>query len=369
MIIGVPKEIKDLEYRVALTPGGARDLVEAGHEVLVETGAGAGSSFSDEHYIAVGAQMVPSAADAWAADMVVKVKEPQPTEYEFLRPGLVLFTYLHLAAAEQLTRELLARHVTGIAYETVELPNGHLPLLTPMSEVAGRMAVLVGAQYLMKTQGGSGKLVGGVPGVLPANVVIIGGGVVGINAAKMALGLGASVTIIDRDLDRLRYLDDVLSGRISTLSANALRIAETVQQADLLIGAVLIKGAKAPRLVTRTMVSTMQAGSVIVDVAVDQGGCIETTHATTHSNPTYLVDGVIHYCVANMPGAVPNTSTRALNNATLPYMKKLADMGAEGALQADPTLAKGANTYKGVLTYPAVAEAFGLEHTPLEFLL
>jgi alanine dehydrogenase len=369
MIIGVPKEIKDNEYRVAMTPGGARQLVEAGHQVWVETGAGEGSGFPDAQYEASGAKIVPMNADAWSAQMVVKVKEPQPSEYEFMRPNLVLFTYLHLAAEERLTREMMERGLTGIAYETVELPNGHLPLLTPMSEVAGRMAIQVGAHYLEKMNGGRGKLLGGVPGVVPSDVVIIGAGVVGTNAAQMALGMGAHVVIIDINLDRLRYLNEVMSGRLTTLSSNPLNIAEAVRRADLLVGGVLIKGAKAPKLVTREMISTMNPGSVVVDVAVDQGGCIETTHPTTHSNPTFLVDGVVHYCVANMPGAVPRTSTYALSNATLPYMVKLANMGAEAAIRADPALAKGVNTYKGKITYPAVAEAFDLECTPLEKLL
>jgi alanine dehydrogenase len=369
MIIGVPKEIKDNEYRVALPPGGARQLSEAGHQVWVETGAGEGSGFPDAQYEASGAQIVPTKAEARNAHMVVKVKEPQPSEYEFMRPDLVLFTYLHLAAEERLTREMVARGLTGIAYETVELPNGHLPLLTPMSEVAGRMAIQVGAHYLEKMNGGRGKLLGGVPGVRAADVVIIGAGVVGTNAAQMALGMGAHVIIVDINLDRLRYLSEVLPGHLTTLSSNPLNIAEAVRRADLLVGAVLIKGAKAPKLVTREMISTMNPGSVVVDVAVDQGGCIETTYATTHSNPTFLVDGVVHYCVANMPGAVPRTSTYGLSNATLPYMVKLANMGAETAIQADPALAKGVNTYKGNITYPAVAEAFGLEYTPLETLL
>lgn len=369
MIVGVPKEIKDNEYRVAMTPGGVRQLVEAGHQVWVETGAGEGSGFSDAQYEGAGAKIVPTNADAWSAPMVVKVKEPQPGEYEFMRPDLVLFTYLHLAAEERLTREMMACGLTGIAYETVELPNGHLPLLTPMSEVAGRMAIQVGAHYLEKMNGGRGKLLGGVPGVVPADVVIIGAGVVGTNAAQMALGMGAHVTIIDINLDRLRYLNEVMRGRLTTLSSNPLNIAEAVRRADLLVGGVLIKGAKAPKLVTYEMISTMNPGSVVVDVAVDQGGCIETTHPTTHSNPTFLVDGVVHYCVANMPGAVPRTSTYALSNATLPYTVKLANMGAEAALQADPALARGMNTYRGKITYPAVAEAFDLEYTPLERLL
>jgi len=369
MIIGVPKEIKDNEYRVAMTPGGVRQLVEAGHQVWVETHAGEGSGFSDAQYQSAGAKIVPTNAEAWSAPVVVKVKEPQPGEYEFMRPDLTLFTYLHLAAEERLTREMMARGLAGIAYETVELPNGHLPLLTPMSEVAGRMAIQVGAHYLEKMNGGRGKLLGGVPGVRPADVVIIGGGVVGTNAAQVALGMGAHVVIVDINLDRLRYLSEVLTGRLTTLSANPLNIAQVVRRADLVVGAVLIKGAQAPKLVTRQMISTMKPGSVIVDVAVDQGGCIETTHPTTHSHPTFVVDGIVHYCVANMPGAVPRTSTYALSNATLPYVVKLADMGAEAAIRADPSLAKGVNTYKGQITYPAVAEAFGLEYTPLDTLL
>ncbi|RME84372.1 MAG: alanine dehydrogenase, partial [Caldilineae bacterium] len=282
---------------------------------------------------------------------------------------LVLFTYLHLAADERLTRTMMESGVTGIAYETVELPNGHLPLLTPMSEVAGRMAVQVGAHYLEKMNGGRGKLLGGVPGVRACDVVIIGGGVVGTNAAQVALGMGANVVIIDINLDRLRYLSEVLPGRLTTLSSNPVNVAEAVKRADLLIGAVLVKGAKAPTLVTREMISTMNPGSVVIDVAVDQGGCIETSHPTTHSNPTFLVDGVVHYCVSNMPGAVPRTSTYALGNATLPYINRLADLGAETAVRRDPSLARGVNTYRGHIVYPAVAETFGLPHTPLEDLL
>jgi alanine dehydrogenase len=368
MIVGVPREIKDHEYRVAMTPGGVHQLVLHDHRVLVETGAGEGSGFSDAQYARVGAEIV-SAADAWSTQLVVKVKEPQPVEYEFLRPDLTLFTYLHLAADEGLTREMMARGLTGIAYETVELPNGSLPLLTPMSEVAGRMAVQVGAHYMEKENGGRGKLLSGVPGVRPADVVIIGGGVVGTNAAHVASGLGAQVFVFDINLDRLRYLDDVMHGRLVTLSSNPLNIAEAVRRADLLIGAVLIKGAKAPTLVTRRMVGTMTPGSVIVDVAVDQGGCIETTHPTTHSDPVFLVDGVLHYCVANMPGAVPRTSTYALSNATLPYVVKLAEMGTEAAVRADPALASGVNIYKGKITYPGVAKAFDLTHTPLDTLI
>ena len=366
MIIGVPKEIKDNEYRVAMTPGGVHQLVAAGHEVWVEQGAGEGSSFSDQEYRALGARLVPAGADAWAAQMVVKVKEPQPVEFQFLRPDLVLFTYLHLAAEEQLTREMKERGVTGVAYETVELPNGHLPLLTPMSEVAGRMSIQVGAHWLEKMNGGRGKLLAGVPGVRPADVIIIGAGVAGTNAAQMALGMGAHVTIIDINLDRLRYLDQVMGGRLTTLSSNPLNIAQSVQRAELLVGAVLIKGAKAPKLVTRDMIKTMAPGSVVVDIAVDQGGCIETTQPTTHSNPTFVVDDVIHYCVTNMPGAVPRTSTYALSSATLPYIVKLADMGFETAVRTDSALAKGVNTFKGQITYPDVAVAFGFEYVYLD---
>ncbi len=369
MIVGVPKEIKDNEYRVAMTPGGVMQMVGMGHEVWVETHAGDGSGFTDDEFARVGAKIVPTAADAWAADFVVKVKEPQSTEFQFLRPDLVLFTYLHLAAEKTLTRAMLESGVTGIAYETVELASGYLPLLTPMSEVAGRMSIQVGAHYLERMNGGRGKLLGGIPGVRSADVIIIGGGVVGTNAAQVALGMGAHVVIIDLNLDRLRYLEEVLHGRLTTLSSNPLTIAEAVKRADLLIGAVLVKGAKAPKLVTREMINTMNPGSVVVDVAVDQGGCIETTRPTTHSNPTFYVKDVLHYCVTNMPGAVPRTSTYGLSNATLPYMVKLANLGAEAAIRKDPALALGVNTCKGKVVYPAVAEAFDLEYTPLESLL
>jgi alanine dehydrogenase len=350
MIIGVPKETKDSEYRVAITPGGVRQLVEAGHQVRVEQGAGDGSGFSDARYQAAGAAIVPTSAEAWSAHLVVKVKEPLPAEYQFLRPELVLFTYLHLAANEQLTREMMARGLTGIGYETVELPNGHLPLLTPMSEVAGRMAVQVGAHYLEKMNGGRGKLLGGVPGVRPGDVVILGAGVAGTNAMHVALGMGAQVTVIDVNLDRLRYLDEVMGGRLVTLSSNPLNIAQAVERADIVVGAVLIKGSKAPKLVTRQMIASMAPGSVVVDIAVDQGGCFETTHATTHSDPVYVMHGVIHYCVANMPGAVPRTST-------------------EEAMRADTSLAQGVNTFRGKITHPGVAGAFGLPHIPLASLL
>jgi alanine dehydrogenase len=367
MIIGVPREIKDNEYRVAMTPGGVRQLTLNGHTVCLETGAGLGSGFSDADYGDVGAQ-IGSAADAWAAELVVKVKEPQPDEYPYLRPDLTLFTYLHLAASEALTREMMERGLTGIAYETVELANGQLPLLTPMSEIAGRMAIQIGAHYMEKMNGGRGKLMGGVAGVRPADVVIIGAGIVGTNAAQVALGMGAHVILIDINLDRLRYLHEVMGGRLTTLSSNPLTIAQAVQRAELLVGAVLVKGAKAPRLVTREMIATMAPGSVVIDVAVDQGGCLETSRPTTHSDPTFLVDGVVHYCVANMPGAVPRTSTYALSNATLPYVVRLANQGILPALAADPALRKGVNTYQHKITYPSVAEAFGLEYAVLEAL-
>ncbi len=370
MIIGVPKEIKTLENRVALTPGGAHTLVAAGHQVLVETHAGEGSGFADAEYIQSGAEIVPTHAEAWArAEMVLKVKEPLKAEFEFLRPNLLLFTYLHLAAEEALTRELAANRVSAVAYETVELADGSLPLLTPMSEVAGKMSIQVAAFYLEKTHGGRGKLLGGVPGVRPADVVVVGGGTVGTAAARVALGMGADVTILDVNVERLRYLSEVLHGNLTTLYSNPFNIAEAVKFADVVVGAVLIKGAKAPKLVTKAMVMTMTPGSVIVDVAIDQGGSVETIHPTTHAEPTFIVDGVIHYGVTNMPGAVPRTSTYALSNATLPFAQKLAKFGFARAVQSDPALAKGVNTYAGEITYPAVAEAFGLKYRPLQQLL
>jgi alanine dehydrogenase len=368
MNIGIPKEVKRHEYRVSATPGIVRALVGRGHTVVVETGAGEGSSFEDAAYEAAGARIVGSAAEAWAQEMVLKVKEPVEQEYGFLRADLLLFTYLHLAADRPLTEALLAAGTTAIAYETVQLPSGTLPLLTPMSEVAGRMAPQVGAYHLERFLGGRGVLLGGVPGVQAGEVVILGGGVVGTNAAKIALGLGARVSIMDISHARLQYLDDVFGGRVQTLASNPGNIAEAVQRADLLIGAVLIPGAKAPHLVTREMLATMKRGSVIVDVAVDQGGCIETIHPTTHDEPTYVVDGVVHYGVANMPGAVPNTSTVALSNQTLPYALALAEHGLE-ALRADRALLQGLNTHKGQLTYKAVGEAFGLATVPPETAL
>ena len=370
MIIGIPKEIKDQEFRVSTPPGGVRALVEAGHEVLVERNAGQGSGFTDEEYRRAGATVLDTAEEVWRrAEMIVKVKEPLPPEFPYLREGLLLFTYLHLAAAEEVTRVLMESGTIAIAYETVEDRNGRLPLLIPMSEVAGRMAVQIAAHYLQKTNGGRGKLFAGVPGVRPADVVIIGAGTVGTNAAQIALGMGAHVTIIEKNLERLRYLDHILHGSLTTLASNVHNIAETVRYADVVIGAVLVKGARAPKLVTRDMVSEMKEGSVIVDVDVDQGGCVETIRPTSHSNPTYFVDGVLHYGVPNMPGAVPRTSTFALSNATLPYVLALANKGFTQAVKDDPGLAKGVNVYQGRITYPAVAEAFGLEYTPLERLL
>lgn len=370
MIIGVPKEIKDQEYRVSLPPGAVRALVEAGHHVIVEHNAGAGSGFTDEEYRRVGAEVVDTAEEVWRrAQLVVKVKEPLPPEFPYLREDLILFTYLHLAAAEEVTRVLMESGTTAIAYETVEDAEGKLPLLIPMSEVAGRMAVQIAAYYLQRTQGGRGKLFAGVPGVRPADVVIIGGGTVGTNAAQVALGMGAHVTIIEKRLERLRYLDHILHGNLTTLASHVYNIAETVRYADVVIGAVLVKGARAPKLVTREMVASMKEGSVIIDVDVDQGGCVETIRPTTHSDPVYFVDGVLHYGVPNMPGAVPRTSTFALSNATLPYVLLLANKGFQEAVRADPGLAKGVNVYKGHITYPAVAETFGLPYTPLERLL
>lgn len=358
MIIGVPKEVKDHESRVGITPAGVRALVEAGHKVLVEHNAGALSAMPDDDYQDSGAEIVGSAYDVWRlADMVVKVKEPIETEYRHFREGLLLFTYLHLAPLKELTDALLENKVTGIAYETVRDRSGALPLLTPMSEVAGRLSVQVGAEYLTKEHGGRGLLLGGVPGVPPASVCIIGGGIVGTNAAKIALGMGAKVTLIDLNLNRLRELDDIFNGRVFTMASNSYNIARAACEADLLIGGVLIPGAAAPKIVTRAMVEKMKKGAVIVDVAIDQGGCIETAHPTTHSDPSYEVNGVVHYCVTNMPAAVPNTSTLALTNATFPYVMKLARLGGSEAIREDKGIAEGVNTYNGVLTYEAVAAA------------
>lgn len=365
MNIGVVKEIKAQEFRVALTPGAVHALVAAGHRVLVEQDAGIGSGFTDGDYAAAGAEVGVATAEAWSQRLVLKVKEPLPEEFHFLSQDSILFTYLHLAAARDLTEALLEARTTAIAYETVQLPNGSLPLLTPMSEVAGRMAAQVGAHFLERSHGGRGLLLGGVPGVPSGEVVILGGGVVGTNAAKVALGLGAKVTIIDVSHARLQYLDDIFRGQVQTLASNLGNIVEAVPQADLLVGAVLIPGARAPRLVTRELVATMKPGSVIVDVAVDQGGCIETIRATTHERPTYVVDGVVHYGVSNMPGAVPNTSTRALANQTFPYVLKVANSDLD-ALGSDGALLKGLNTHAGELTYEGVARAFELPWTEPE---
>ena len=360
MIIGVPREVKDHETRVGLVPGGVASLREAGHQVLVETQAGEGSSLPDSEYVKAGATMIQSAREVWAgAELVVKVKEPQPSEYDFFRPGLILFTYLHLAPLPELTERLVVSQVNGVAYETIRERDGSLPLLTPMSEVAGRMSVQVGAQYLERPNGGRGILLGGVPGVAPANVVILGGGVVGTNAAKMALGMGAHVTIIDRSLNRLRELDDIFNGAAVTLASSSWTIAENLRTADLVVGAVLIPGASAPRLVRREMIADMKRGAVVVDVAIDQGGCFETSHATTHTEPTYFVDGVLHYCVSNMPAAVPHTSTFALTNATFPYLMELANFGIEGACDRHPGVREGVNTYQGRITHKGVAESQG----------
>jgi alanine dehydrogenase len=358
MIIGVPKEIKDNEARVGVTPAGVKALTEAGHKLLVETQAGAQSGFPDEEYQNAGAEMVGEAGYVWGkSEMVVKVKEPIESEYVFFREGLVLFTYLHLAPVPALTDKLLESKVIGIAYETVRDRRGTLPLLTPMSEVAGRMSVQVGASYLEKERGGRGILLGGVPGVPPAHVTILGGGIVGTNAARIALGFGAKATIIDMNLNRLRELEDIFGGRLYTLASNSYNIAQATREADLVIGGVLIPGATAPKLVTRAMVGQMKAGAVIVDVAIDQGGCVETARPTSHSNPSYKVDGVVHYCVTNMPGAVPHTSTLALTNSTFPYVLRLANLNAREALQQDAGLAEGLNTWMGTLTYRGVAES------------
>jgi len=360
MIIGVPKEVKDHEARVGLLPSGAKALIEAGHRVLAQAGAGVGSSIGDEEYAQAGAEIVPGAAELWKrSDLVVKVKEPQPSEYPYLRPGLVLFTYLHLAPLPELTDKLLDARVSGVAYETIREADGSLPLLTPMSEVAGRLATQIGAQYLEAPNGGRGIMLGGVPGVAPANVVIIGGGVVGHHSAKIAVGMGAHVTIIDKNLDRLRELEDIYSSQVVTLASNEYTIRESLRLADLVVGAVLIPGASAPKLVRRDMLPGMRKGSVMVDVAIDQGGCFETSHATTHTDPIYFVDGVLHYCVSNMPAAVPHTSTFALNNATFPYLMELANRGLEGACEHNKAIREGVNTYQGNVVYPAVAESQG----------
>ena len=369
MKIGVAKEIKQDEYRVALTPAGALELVTRGHDVAVEAGAGAGSAFPDEAYAAVGAAIV-SVDEIWSeSELLLKVKEPVASEYDQLREGLGLFTYLHIAADEPLTRALVESGIAAVAYETVETDTRALPLLAPMSEIAGRLAAQAGAYFLEKPLGGRGLLLGGVPGVAPGRVVVIGGGIVGYNAAVIALGLGANVTILERSIDRMRHLDEVLSGRVSLVMSSALQIDESVSEADVVIGAVLIPGARAPKLITRETLRHMKNGAVFCDVAIDQGGCAETSRPTTHSEPVYEVEGVTHYCVANMPGAVPITSTKALTNATLPYVEAIADHGLAEAVARDRALARGVNVLDGKVTYEAVAEAHGLDYTPLEDVL
>jgi len=367
--VGVAKEIKTDEYRVALTPAGARELVQKGHEVLVETTAGDGSSFPDADYERAGARVV-SVDEAWGqSELLLKVKEPIASEYPRLREGLVLFTYLHIAADEPLTRALVESGIAAVAYETVETDDGRLPLLAPMSEIAGRLAAQAGAYFLEKPLGGRGLLLGGVPGVAPGSVAVLGGGIVGYNAAIIALGLGAHVTILERSIDRMRHLDEVLSGRVSLVMSSSLQIEESVADADVVIGAVLIPGARAPKLVTRAMLREMKPGAVIVDVAIDQGGCFETSRPTTHSDPVYEVDGITHYCVANMPGGVPITSTKALTNATLPYVEAIADQGLARSVARDRALLRGVNVLEGKITYEAVADAHELEFTPVEDVL
>ncbi|MCC7498000.1 MAG: alanine dehydrogenase [Bryobacterales bacterium] len=370
MIIGVAKEVKDHETRVGLVPSGVAVLRQAGHEVLVEAGAGLGSAIRDQEYAEAGAEIVTNADELWqAAGLVVKVKEPQPSEYGRLRPNLILFTYLHLAPLPGLTDRLLDKQVSAVAYETIQEDDGSLPLLTPMSEVAGRMSVQIGAQYLEAPSGGRGVLLGGVPGVAPANVVILGGGIAGLNAAKAANGVGARVTIIDRNLHRLRELDDIFHGEVTTLASNDWTIRESLRHADLVVGAVLIPGASAPKIVRREMISLMKYRAVVVDVAIDQGGCFETSHPTTHTDPVYFVDNVLHYCVSNMPAAVPHTSTHALTNATLPYLLQLANKGLERACEGSKAIRDGVNTYRGEITYPGVAQSQGRSWKPLAGLL
>ncbi len=370
MIIGIPKEIKEQEDRVALTPAGVDAFVRAGHKVLVETNAGMGAHFTDEEYLELGAEILPEASQVWEqADMIMKVKEPLKSEYKYFREGLIIFTYLHLAAEEELTKALMESGTIALAYETVENPDRSLPLLTPMSEVAGRMAVQQGSIYLEKTRGGKGLLIDGVPGVPPAHVVVVGAGIVGTGAIRRAVGLGARVTVLDINTDRLRYLNEVFMGRIETLYSNNYNLTNAVKTADLVVGAVLIPGAKAPKLVTEEMVKLMEPGSVLVDVAIDQGGCMETTYPTTHSDPIFMKHDVVHYAVANIPGAVPKTSTLALTNVTLPYALRIANKGWKQALIDEEPLKKGANILEGKLVYKAVADAFDLPYTPIEDVL
>lgn len=370
MIVGTVKEVKIGENRVGLTPYGADSLIKKGHTVLIEKNAGENSGFPDAMYKKIGAEVGLQVASVYKkSEMIIKVKEPQIGEFKYYHPGLILYTYLHLAAEKEVTEMLLEKKVTSIAYETVELSDGSLPLLTPMSEVAGRMAIQVGNWFLQKPNGGEGKLLAGVPGVMPGHVMILGTGVVSTNAAKMAMGLGAHVTMFGRNLERLRYLDDIFGGRVNTAVSHPLAIAEAVTTADLVVGGVLITGAKAPRLVTRKMLAKMKKGAVMVDVSIDQGGCFETSRPTSHANPIYKVDGILHYCVTNMPGAVPYTSTLALTNATIKYALDLVNKGVENAAKDDKALAKGINTIDGKLVYKAVAEAFKLSYTPLENVL
>ena len=370
MIVGIPKEVKDNEYRVALTPEGARELTEAGHRVLVEAEAGEGSSIPQQRYERAGAEIVATADEVWAeADMILKVKEPVPQEFGSLREGQILFTYLHLAASRELTQALIDRKVAAVAYETVQTAAGALPLLAPMSEIAGRMAPHVAARLLEKEYGGRGILMGGVSGVRPAKVLVLGAGMAGSNAAWIAVGMEAEVVVVDKDLDRLRFIDQIHRGRMMTLMSDRLTLEQRVREADVVVGSVLVPGARAPKLVTSAMVASMRPGSVIVDIAIDQGGCVETSRMTTHSDPTYVELGVVHYCVGNMPGAVPNTSTYALTNVTLPYALSIATDGLEDAVRRDPALALGVNVYLGEVTNPGVAEAHGLRSTALAEVL
>ncbi|TMK86988.1 MAG: alanine dehydrogenase [Actinobacteria bacterium] len=366
MIVGVPKEVKDNEYRVALTPEGARELTAAGHRVLLQKDAGTGSSLYEDRYVRAGAEVVDTADEIWrSSDLIIKVKEPVAQEYPLLQEGQVLFTYLHLAASKELTEVLLQRKISAVAYETVQLQDGRLPLLAPMSEIAGRMAPHVGARLQEKEHGGRGILLGGVSGVRPAKVLVLGAGMAGNNAAWIAAGMEAEVVVIDKSLDKLRYIDQIHKGRIMTLMSDRLTLEQRVREADVLIGTVLIPGAKAPKLVTEDMVRSMRPGSVIIDISIDQGGAVETSRMTTHSDPTYIEHGVVHYAVGNMPGAVPNTSTYALTNVTWPYVLSIADRGLEDALRGDPALARGLNTYAGALTNQAVAEAHDFDHEPV----
>jgi alanine dehydrogenase len=370
VIVGIPKEVKDNEYRVAATPEGVRELVDAGHTVLIEEGAGLGSSLREDRYKRAGAEFVSSAEDVWrGANMILKVKEPQPSEYELMKEGQILFTYLHLAANRDLTEELIRRKVEAVAYETVQLADGRLPLLAPMSEIAGRMAPHVVAHLLEKEYGGRGVLMGGVSGVRPARVLVLGAGMAGANAAWIAAGMEAEVLVLDKNLDKLRFIDQIQKGRIVTLMSDRLTLEQRVREADAVIGSVLLPGAKAPVIVSEEMVASMRPGSVIVDIAIDQGGCVATSHMTTHSDPTYLVHDVVHYCVGNMPGAVPNTSTYALTNVTLPYAFDIAGRGLEEAVRADGVLAGGVNVYAGSVTNEGVAVAHGIEFTPLHELI